>query len=120
MKVNPKKGGVVMDESLTFWIIYGIGVYVLGAICFQRMANVKSIPDAWLAWVPIGQWFLMARISGRSGWYFLLLLIPFVGLIFWIIIWIGIAGAMGRSKVLGVLCIVPFVNFITMPYIAFK
>ncbi|MFQ3583820.1 MAG: DUF5684 domain-containing protein [Cyanobacteriota bacterium] len=46
-----------------------------------------SVPNTWLAWIPIANIWVMCRAAGKSGWWVILFFIPLVNLIFaiWVI-----------------------------------
>lgn len=50
-----------------FGIIFSIGVYVWVALCLHIIANKTNTPNAWLAWIPIANIYLMCKVTGRSG-----------------------------------------------------
>lgn len=57
----------------------------------------KAGEQGWLAIIPfVNLWFLV-KIAGRPWWFFILLLIPIVGFIVAIILWLDIAKAFGKS-----------------------
>lgn len=98
-----------------WWLIF----YIYFAICLMTIANKNSTPNSWLAWIPIANMYLMCKIAGKPGWWFILLLIPIVNIIIGIIIWMKIAEARNKPAWLGILMIIPFVNLIVPGILAF-
>ncbi len=105
---------------MTFWIIFGLVVYIWMAICLQKIAEKTNTPNGWLAWIPIANIYLMCMIAGKAWWWLLLCLIPYVNIIFIIIVWWKIAEARGKPGWWGLLLLVPIVNFIIPGILAFK
>lgn len=95
-----------------FPMIIGIGFYVYLALALQTIAKKTNTANGWFAWIPIINVFLMLAIAGKSGWLFLLLLIPFINIVILIIVWMGIAKARNKPEWLGILMIVPVANLI--------
>ena len=60
----------------------------------------KAGQPEWAALIPIFNLYVMLKVVGRPGWWLLLFLIPFVGLIVWIIVGLvvcaGIVGLFGK------------------------
>ena len=101
-----------------YWILWLI-VYVYFAICLMMIANKTSTSNAWFAWIPILNVFLMLMIAKKPLWWFILLLIPFVNIVIGIIVWMAIAEARGKPSWLGILMIIPFVNLVIPGILAF-
>lgn len=51
---------------MTFWIIFGLIVYVWMAICLQKIAEKTNTPNGWMAWIPIANIYLMCMIAGKA------------------------------------------------------
>ena len=91
------------------------------AVTLQITAKKTGTDLGWLAWLPIFNMILMVRIAAKPWWWFLLMLfVPVVGLIIWILTWIGIAEARDKPGWMGVMTIFPFASFITRTYLAFS
>ena len=45
-------------------ILVAIALYILFAIGLMKMAQNKGIANAWLAWIPIAQLYIMGKIIG--------------------------------------------------------
>lgn len=99
--------------------LWGLAVYVWLALCLHIIANKTSTPNAWLAWIPIANAYLMCKVAGRSGWWTILFFIPLVNIIIAITIWMGIAQARDKPSWLGILIIIPVVNLIIPGILAF-
>jgi hypothetical protein len=100
-------------------LTYGLVAYVVLAIALMTMAKKRGIENAWMAWVPILDLYLMTQIAGLEWWYLILLFIPCVNLFVAIYIWWKICEAHGKPGALSILMIFPVVNLIIPLYLAF-
>jgi len=57
----------------------------------------KAGQPGWASLIPIYNTYIMLKMAGKPGWWLLLLLIPFVNLIFAIILVIAIAERFGKG-----------------------
>jgi len=109
---------------IDFWVILVILIYILiyawMAICLQRIAEKTSTPNGWLAWIPIANIYLMCMIARQPWWWLLLCLIPYVNIVFIILLWWKIAEAMGKPGWLGLLMIIPGVNLVILGILSFS
>ena len=105
-------------------LIFSLAVYVYMAWALMVIAQKTNTPNAWLAWIPIGNLYLMTQIAGVPWWtilVFLLLLIPLLNLgvlavyIWW---WWKIAEKRGMPGWYGVLAAIPLLNLIFQGIIA--
>ena len=105
---------------LVFFIILGAAFYVYGALTMMYTARrLKTEPD-WLAWIPVGNLVLMAKMAKMHWWPVLLLVgafIPFVNIlallafmVFAYIWWWRITEARGMEGWFVLLTLVPFVG----------
>ena len=101
-------------------LLIGLAGYVYMSYALQVMANKTSTPNAWLAWIPLVNVFLLIKVAGKPYWWFLLLLIPFVNIVIGIILWMMVAQRLGKPQWVGVLIIVPVVNLFVPGYLAFS
>ena len=103
---------------LLFALGVGLVCYVYMALALQTIATKTGTPDGWLAWIPIGNAFLMLNIAKKPLWWFLLFLIPIVNIVFAVIVWMAIAEARQKPNWWGILTIVPVANLIVPGYLA--
>ena len=107
-------GGVM----LLFLVVLGLAAYVYMSLALQTIAKKTSTANDWLAWIPIANLFLMLSIAKKPMWWFILFLIPLVGVVMMIIVWMAVAEARGKPNWWGVLMIVPLVNLVVPGYLA--
>ncbi len=77
------------------WIIYL--ALIIAVIAGWWMMFEKAGEDGWKAIIPIYNLIVLLKIVGREWWWVLLFLIPFVGLVIWIIVALDLAKAFGRG-----------------------
>lgn len=102
-----------------YWLII-LASYVYVALTLQVIANKTGTSDAWMAWVPILNGYLMCKIAGKPGWWVVLFFIPFVNLVITVLVWMGIAEARHKPAWLGVLMLVPIANLVIPAHLAFS
>ena len=112
-------------------LIFVFIFYIYYAICLMFIAKKTNTAPAWLAWIPIGNLFLMCKIGKVSYWWilgYLLAVVPVIGqfLVLGInaYIFYKIAEARKKPGWLGILANVPLIAIITSPiiigYLAFS
>ena len=116
-----------ITANLPFFAVIMLALYAYVAFCVQLIAKKTEVEPAWLAWVPLANFFLLCRIGGISYLWLLVLLISGVPLwgavfnaIFWTYAWYKIAIACNKPGWLGLLTIVPFTGIFILPYLAFS
>ncbi len=101
----------------SFW---GLAVYAWFALCLYLIAGKTGTRDAWLAWIPFANLYLMCKVAGLSGWWAILFFIPLVNLILVVVVWMNIARACNKPSWLGILMLVPLVNLVIPGALAFS
>jgi uncharacterized membrane protein YhaH (DUF805 family) len=91
-----------------FWIVYAAVMLFMLAAMWKVFT--KAGQPGWAILIPIYNLYVMCKIAGRPGWWVILLLIPFVNLIFIIILDIDIAKRFGKGVGFGIgLLLLPFI-----------
>ncbi|MFH1691976.1 MAG: DUF5684 domain-containing protein [Candidatus Omnitrophota bacterium] len=98
---------------------YALIFYVYFALCLQIIAIRTGVALSWLAWIPIGNFILMCRITSKPLWWIVLLFVPLVNIFIFVLFWAAIAEARGKPRWLGFFMFIPGVNFIIPAYLAF-
>jgi len=111
-------GAAVAGVFFLFMFAIFAAIYVYFALAFQTIARKTNTPDAWWAWVPIMNLLLVAKIAKKEVWWGLLCLVPLVGIVFAIILMMGVAEARNKPNWWGILMIVPVANLIVPGYLA--
>jgi hypothetical protein len=57
--------GIVTVMLFVIIVVSGIAGYILSAIGLMRMAENRGIENAWLAWIPVGNLWVMGQLIGR-------------------------------------------------------
>ena len=109
-----------MAGPILVMLLFFVGVYSFASFCLQRIAEKTNTDEAWWAWVPVLNVFLMLKIADKPLWWFLLFLIPFVNIVFILMVWAAICQARDKSPWLVVLFFVPVANLGVLPYLAFS
>jgi Family of unknown function (DUF5684) len=115
---DPMRSAAVSGMVLLLLLVIALPVYIYMSLALQTIATKTNTENAWLAWIPIANLFLMLMIAKKPLWWFILFLIPLVNLIMAIIVWMGVAEARGKPNWLGILMIVPLANLIIPGYLA--
>ena len=91
--------------------------FVILLIAAAWKINVKAGQPGWACIVPIYGTIINLRIIGKPGWWFFLLLLPFVNFIIFIIMAIELAKVFGKGTGFGIgLLLLPFIFY---PILAF-
>ncbi len=97
------------------WLVI-IAVFAL-IIVAQWIVYSKADQPGWGVIIPIYNLILLVRIVGRSGWWVVLLLIPYISFVFLIVICVDLARSFVRGSGFGVgLAFLPMIFF---PILAF-
>ena len=94
--------------------------YIWIAICVQMIARKTNTPNGWLAWIPIANVYLLCKLAGRSGWWTLAVFVPILNIVMMIVWWWSVAEKRNKPGWLGILMIIPVVNFIVLGILAFS
>ncbi len=77
-------------------VLFGLALTVLMTVSFWKIFTKAGKPG-WAILVPIYNLIVLLQICGRPAWWFILVFIPFVGVIFAIIITVDLAKAFGHG-----------------------
>lgn len=111
--------GVAAGMMIIYFILMVV-FYVYMALALQTIAKKTNTENAWFAWIPILNVFLMLMIAKKPLWWFILLLIPFVNIVISIIVWMAMAEARGKPSWIGILMLIPVLNIIIPGYLAWS
>jgi hypothetical protein len=109
-----------MGGFFAVFLIMLLAMYVYMALALQTIATKTNTENPWLAWIPIINLVLLLNIAKKPIWWFILFLIPLVGIVVAIIVWMGVAEARGKPNWWGILLIVPLVGIIVPGYLAWS
>lgn len=126
--------GMLSGTFITIFLAVGIFFYLFYCLCLYVIACKLGVSRPWLSWIPIAQTHPQVLAAGLPGWWtaaiigaFVLSAVPFVGfllslavLVVFIWLWMRISERLGVNKWLGVLIILPIVQFVYPAWLAFK
>jgi hypothetical protein len=87
--------------SGTFLLVV-LALIVIGIIGMWKVFTKAGQPG-WAAIVPFYNLYVLTQVAGREWWWMLLMLVPYVGFIFQLIIAADVAKRFGKSAVWGVI-----------------
>jgi hypothetical protein len=105
---------------LSFLFIVVLIYYIYFATCLFRLAKKTNTTRAWFAWLPILDFLLMTKIAQKPAWWIIFFFLPGLNIIVGILLWMGIAKAIGKPEWLGILMIITPINLIIPGYLAFS
>ena len=98
---------------LFFYLIF----YLFFSFCLYKIFQKAGREDAWAAFIPIYNTIVLVDIIKKPIWWFIMLFIPFVNLIFIIMMYDRLAKFFGKRTMMTVLLVIlPFIGF---PMLAF-
>lgn len=103
-----------------FGLLFIAAIYLYFTFSMYKIAQKLNTPNAFFAFIPILNIWLLCEMAGKSPVWILGLLVPFVNIIVAVIMWMEVAKRLGKSAALGFAMIVPLVNFIVIGVLAFS
>jgi hypothetical protein len=101
-----------------FLAVFAFVLYIYFGVTLMVIARKTATPSSGLAWVPFLNLYLMCKVGRRPGWWFILLLIPVIGIFFAALVWMSIADARNRPAWIGGLAVVPLLGLAVPLYLA--
>ena len=111
---------IILFWTVTFIVFFlpFILIYAYAGYCLQAIGRLLGHKETWKAWVPILNLFYICELARKPVWWVLFLFIPFVNLVFVIILWREIARLLSKPAWVGVLVAVPVVQWPVVGYLA--
>ncbi len=104
-----------------FAAIIPLALYVYFSLCIFLIARKLAVSGAWMSWVPLLQCIPMLRAADKPVWWLIpILLVPVANIIMLVIVFMAMAENLGRSRVLGILMLLPVVNLAALALLAFS
>ena len=97
--------------------LIGLLVAVIMVVSMWKIFTKAGEPG-WASIIPFYNAYVMCKIAGKPGWWFLLLLIPLVNIVIAILIVAGVARGFGKG--IGYMLGMIFLPFIFYPLLAFS
>lgn len=107
---NTGAPGIVM-------LVIQLAIYLFFAYCMFKLAKKMGFANAWMAFIPILNAYLLVKMGGKPGWWILLYLIPIVNIIIGIMVIHGVSKARGHG--VGMTLGLIFLGIFFFPYLAF-
>ncbi|WP_427160718.1 DUF5684 domain-containing protein [Aliinostoc sp. HNIBRCY26] len=107
--------------SLIYLVVW-LFVYLFTSYCFYSIYQKLGESNAWFAWVPILNYWVMLKAGDQSPYWTIGLFIPLVNLValvFLIMAFVNIVKKLGKNPWLILLMIIPIVNFVILYNFAF-
>ena len=102
------------------FILVMVAVYFYFSFALFRIAKKTGYHShAWWSFIPIMNTFLLIEMAGRPLYWFLFLLVPVVNIVLFAILWMDVAKAVGKHPAWGICTLLPFINFVSIGYLAF-
>ena len=108
-----------MGAFMLVFLVFFAAIYIYMGLTLSTIAKKTNTENAWWGWVPILNIVLMLNIAKKPIWWIVLLIIPVVGIVIGVLVWMAIAEARGKPNWWGILIIVPLVGIIVPGYLAF-
>jgi len=105
------------NAAVGFLIIAALLALVVFEVAALWKVFVKGGRPGWAAIIPIYNLYTLVSVVGRSGWWVILLLIPYVGFVFLIFVDIDLAKSFAKRTGFAVGLI--FLPFIFIPILGF-
>jgi uncharacterized protein DUF5684 len=110
-----QSGGAGGGVSVTFLLI--VLVVCLLIVVSMWVVFEKGGEAGWKCLIPFYNMYVLMAIAGKPGWWFVLLLIPLVGTVFYLLAMLALAERFGRGALFGIgLTFLPMIFF---PLLAF-
>jgi uncharacterized membrane protein YhaH (DUF805 family) len=105
---------------ILFILLIALAFYVFFCFCCKRICEKCGVTPGILIWIPIANLVPLLQVAKMPVWMIILFLIPIVGLVISIMMWVKICQARGKSGWLVILLFIPIANIIFIPYLAFS
>ena len=86
-----------MEQVIVFVVFFYLAVIILLFAALWKVFQKAGQPG-WAAIIPIYNLYIMTKIAGKPGWWVLLMIIPFVNIIFAIWLYNMVAKSFGQNE----------------------
>lgn len=126
--------GLLSGTFITVVLAVSLFFYMFSCLCLYVIARKCDVPMAWLAWIPVAQIHPQVLSAGLPGWWSAAILasclgsaVPLLGILLTfgvlvaiVYLWMCISERLGANKWLGLLVLLPIVQFVYPAWLAFK
>lgn len=113
--MNDATSTAVAAGLIVYYVIF-LAVMIVSLVGLWKVF-VKAGKPGWGAIVPFYNTYCLFEMSFGTGWLFLLILVPCVGQVMMIIMWIKLAQAFGKGAGFGIGIL--FLPFVFLPMLGF-
>ncbi len=113
---NLASAGLIAVGSILLFAVF----YIALQLPYYKLAKKMNDEAPWMAWVPVLNLFQLARLAQKPGWWGILILVPFVGIIIYIMMMVEVLKRLKQESIMVLLFIVPVANIIYPYYLAFS
>lgn len=85
----------IEGPGMVTWVII-IGAIILQIAAWWKMFEKAGQPG-WAAIIPFYNLYVLCKVAGKPGWWLILMLIPFINLIAFIVVSVGVARNFGHG-----------------------
>src|SRR6185295_11709149 len=121
MNHEENAAAVFFGLGLVFLLVFlcvALVLYVFSSFCYKRICEKCGITPGAVVWIPIVRVIPLLQAAKMEVWMILLFLIPLVNFVIWIMMWMKICTARGKSQLMVIGVILLPIVFI--PYLAFS
>ena len=111
-----QRASVVMGMIFVFVLCIIVCLHIFFAIFQFILAKKMNTENAWMAFIPFLNAYLLVKMAGKPGWWLLLFFVPFANIVFQIIVLHEISKkrGYGAGMTVGLL----FLGIVFFPYLA--
>jgi hypothetical protein len=113
--------------ALVFVLIFALALYVYTAYTLMKIGQRRKVKYAWLAWIPIGNLYVLVKAADKHGaWtlFYLLGIIPVVGQILiaalTVFLFYRVAEKLKFNPLFSLLVLVPIGNLVLLGLLAWS
>lgn len=114
-------GGAALGATMIMLLLVGLVVAVIAIVAMWRIFE-KAGEKGWKALIPIYNSWILFEISGKPGWWALVALVPYVGSLIYLVLYIlamlQLAKNFGKSQTFAVVGLIIF-SFVGMLMLGF-
>ena len=115
----------MMAGLIVGFLVVGLILYIYTSLAVMKIAKRNKTENAWMAWVPILNIYLIVKMAKLPGWWFLAVLalfVPFIGGVafaaagaYW---WWKICESLKKPGWMSLLMLIPIVNLVILGILA--
>ncbi len=107
-------GAMMMGVGMLFFYLI---IYLFFSFCLYKIFQKAGREDAWAAFIPIYNTIVMVDIIKKPIWWFIMLLIPFVNIIFGIMMADRLAKFFGKDTLMTVVLVLfPYIGLSVLAF----